>query len=298
MLDDVGMETTATNHDSQEGDSDKPRQVWREKRQERKAEKRQASDNKKEERQAKKSALRQLRQHATATAKNNLAIAGLIAGLGIVGVVNFSLSFAGLYDYGKRLAELPFILPAFVPVGVEGLAVGAIAAIYILRHAPLRVRFFCWFVFTVPLLASIGGNVSHAVTRSLHAVAVVGSAAWPIFLALATHLVVVTVRHLEMATLTTKTSSDSDKPKPTTSKSWKVADTSDTKEATPKPVKAPTKPRHATTEKPREYATLRAQEGATVTDIHRELVAQGTDINRRNIERWTKPIRDNAGATS
>jgi len=223
----------------------------------------------------------------------------VVAGLAFVAAVNFALSFAGLYDFGDKLSELPGILPAFVPVGVDGLAVASMGGIFMMRHAPLRVRLFCWLVFAASLAASIAGNVSHAVTRDLHVAAQFGSAVWPLFVALATHLLVVIMRHIELAQLET---ADVTPVAPLKRRSWVVKNDNDTttklKPATRQAAKQLTTVARRDNNTDRDYATQRAREGATVTEIQQELVAQGSDTNRRNIERWTKPIRDNAGATT
>jgi hypothetical protein len=251
-----------------------------------------------DKRQAVRQLARDTRIRVASLHSSNVARIALLAGLLVVAVVNFSLSFQGLYDFGRNLSQLPVALAAFVPVGVEGLTVCAIGGIYMMRHAPVRIRGFCWFVFVVPVALSIGGNVSHALSRQLVAPAVVASAFWPILLTLATHLVVVTVRHSERVAVAAQDLS-------------RVATTT-----TPKPVATATKPetprlsqpvagqperRVATTtsdNKDRDYALRRATDGATVSDIYMELVANGSDTSRRNVERWTKHIRDNLqGAT-
>jgi len=250
---------------------------------------------------------------------NPVAKAALLVGLYVVVVGTFTLSFAGLYDYGNNLSQLPLILPAFVPVVIEGLTICAVGAIYILRHAPFRIRIFSWAVFVVPVSLSVAGNMSHALSRHLPTVAVAGSAAWPIILALATHLVVVTIRYTERVApmsqpkpvsrhvVSPATSNiatpvvgiDSDNHATATQQPVATADTGNSattesvrqRHATRKPVATPS-------DKDREYARRRAAEGATASDIHMELVANGSDINKRTIERWTKQVRDTLqGAT-
>lgn len=220
-----------------------------------------------------------------------VARVALLAGLAVVAAVNFSLSFEGLYDFGRRLSQLHPILASFVPIGIEGFTLCTIGAIYILRHAPLRIRMFCWTVFVVPVALSVAGNVSHATTRGLHSVAVVASAFWPILLTLATHLVVVTVRYTERVVYeSSQMSYDSDK-----GPSRVVASSSNTTDGTTKRnVAKPSRDapvRQVSASEDKQYATRRAQEGATVSDIHMELVANGCDINKRTVERWTQHIR-------
>lgn len=232
-----------------------------------------------------------MRLIATAHSKHVAAMAAVVIGLAFVAGVNFILSFAGLYDFGDRLSQFPLFLPAFVPIGVDGLAVASMGGIFMMRHAPLRVRAFCWLVFAASLVASIAGNVSHAVTQHLHIAAQVGSAVWPIFVALATHLLVVIMRHVELATLEVASGESATTPK---RQSWVVKnDTSDIKKTTRQVPKQVVAIARRDDNPERDYATQRAHEGATVAQILQELVAKGSDTSRRNVERWTKQIRDN-----
>jgi hypothetical protein len=125
------------------------------------------------------------------------ALAALIALTVAVGVVTFTLSFVGLRDYGIRVQGLNTWLAPLVPVGVDILSLCGVAATYLLRHAAVRVRAYAWLVFGVAVALSVAGNLTHAVARHLSAAGMVGAAAWPILLALAAHLVIVTRRALE-----------------------------------------------------------------------------------------------------
>lgn len=245
-----------------------------------------------DKRQHVRQAVATMRTRVASQHSSNVARVAVLSGLLIVAVVNFSLSFQGLYDFGDRLSQLPGILPAFVPVGVEGLTVSAIGGIYTLRHAPARIRAFCWFVFVVPVALSIGGNMSHAVTRQLSHVAVVASASWPILLTLATHLLVVTVRHTERVAVAAQ---DLSHDTPAVAPQRQATEVSRFSVAKPEPRPVATIKRATTVSdnKDRDYAQRRATEGATVSDIYMELVANGSDTTRRNVERWTKQIRDN-----
>lgn len=125
------------------------------------------------------------------------ALAALIALTVAVGVVTFTLSFVGLRDYGIRVQGLNTWLAPLVPVGVDILSLCGVAATYLLRHAAVRVRAYAWLVFGVAVALSVAGNLTHAVARHLSPAGMVGAAAWPILLALAAHLVIVTRRALE-----------------------------------------------------------------------------------------------------
>lgn len=116
----------------------------------------------------------------------------------VVAAVTFLLSFSGLDDYGRRVARLGDLSP-LVPLGVDGLTLCAVAATFILRRAPWHVRAYAWCVFAVAVAASVAGNLSHAAARRLAWDGMIGAAAWPILLALASHLVIVTRRAIERA---------------------------------------------------------------------------------------------------
>lgn len=124
-----------------------------------------------------------------------VAYIALLAFTVLVAAVTFVLSFSGLDDYGRRVAHLGDLSP-LVPIGVDGLTLCAVAATFILRDAPLRVRLYAWCVFGVAVAASVAGNLSHAEARSLSWKGMVGAAAWPILLALASHMVIVVRRHM------------------------------------------------------------------------------------------------------
>jgi hypothetical protein len=125
----------------------------------------------------------------------NIALLGFTF---LVAAVTFVLSFHGLDDYGRRVAQLGILSP-LVPVAVDGLTLVAVAATTILRNAEARVRAYAWFVFTIAVGLSIGGNLSHADSRHMSASGKVGALASPILLALASHLAIVTRRAIERA---------------------------------------------------------------------------------------------------
>jgi uncharacterized protein DUF2637 len=139
--------------------------------------------------------------HATPSDKRDTSRVANFALLGftfIVAAVTFVLSFHGLDDYGHRVAQLGKLSP-LVPVAVDGLTLVAVAATTILRNAEARVRAYAWFVFTIAVALSIGGNLSHADSRHMSASGKVGALASPILLALASHLAIVTRRAIERA---------------------------------------------------------------------------------------------------
>lgn len=124
----------------------------------------------------------------------------LLACTTAVGAVTFVLSFVGLRDYAERVAGFPTELSWLVPVGVDGLTLCAVAATMILRHATWRPRAYAWAAFGIAVAASVAGNLSHADARSLSWEGHIGAASWPIFLALASHMVIVVRRNMERTT--------------------------------------------------------------------------------------------------
>ncbi len=129
-----------------------------------------------------------------------VAFAVLICCTVLVAVVSFALSFYGLNDYGRRVMGLPVWLSPLVPAMVDLFSLCGIAATYLLRRAMYRVRVYAWMVFLVPTGLSVAGNLAHAESRALAHAGLAGAAAAPVILALATHLVVVVRRHLEVDT--------------------------------------------------------------------------------------------------
>lgn len=127
-----------------------------------------------------------------------LAYGALLFFTVLVAVVTFVLSFSGLNDYGRRVAGLAN-LSWLVPLGVDGLTLCAVAATFLCRDTRLRVRLYCWIVFAVAVACSVTGNLSHAAARHLSWQGSIGAAAWPILLALASHLVIVVRRNMETA---------------------------------------------------------------------------------------------------
>jgi hypothetical protein len=124
------------------------------------------------------------------------ALVALIGCTILVAAVTFVLSFHGLDDYGRRVARLTYLSP-LVPIGVDGLTLVAVAATSILRHAPWHIRAYAWLVFAISVGLSVAGNLSHAVAEQLTWQGEIGAAASPLLLALASHLVIVTLRAIE-----------------------------------------------------------------------------------------------------
>lgn len=126
-----------------------------------------------------------------------LAFPALLGCTIAVALVSFALSFYGLEDYGRQVMGLPYGLSAGVPIGVDLFSLCGIAATYMLRRAAWRIRAYAWLVFCVPTGLSVAGNIAHAQHRGLGQAGIGGAAAFPVILALATHLVVVVRRYLD-----------------------------------------------------------------------------------------------------
>lgn len=187
----------------------------------------------------------------------------------LVGAVTFTLSFHGLDNYGAALAGLGD-LAFLVPLGVDGLTLVAVAATYLLRQAPWHVRSYAWLVFAVAIAASVAGNLSYAASRHLTPAGMVGAAAWPILLAFASHMVIVTRRWMERRSTVAIPDIRPD-----------TEPVADLPEDAPDP-----RPFDA-----QAYARRRAGQGHKVADIGRALRKRGENVSDRQVGRWTEDIR-------
>jgi hypothetical protein len=217
-----------------------------------------------------------------ATSDSRIATLSLRAGLVAVIVVNFTLSFAGIYDYANRAMGYGWMSP-LAPIGIDGLTICAIAAMYRMRNAHWRIRAFTWFAYLIPTGCSIAANVAHASDRHQATVAVAGSATWPTLLSLAIHLSVVVSRHTERAKHNVA------KKRPATAT---PATTPPRTATTVANVATPTAAEPPPASDTRTYAKRRVAEGATISDIHAELMSQQRGVARRTIERWTTDQRN------
>ena len=227
------------------------------------------------------------------------ALVALIGCTILVAAVTFVLSFHGLDDYGNRVARLAYLSP-LVPIGVDGLTLVAVAATSILRHAPWHIRAYAWLVFAISVGLSVAGNLSHAVAEQLTWQGEIGAAASPLLLALASHLVIVTLRAIERQQEAQRAAQagDSDAPDvatPDAPASRPVAPTHDTPPARPS---HPVAPRHVTVTRP-----PRPNAGPRVTDVadrarqmwtagksHAE-IALALGVSKKTAERYTEPLR-------
>lgn len=218
----------------------------------------------------------------------------------VVATVTFVLSFHGLADYGLRVAGQGSLSP-LIPIGVDGLTMCAAAATFLLRHAALHIRLYAWLVFGVAVASSVAGNLSHAASRNLTWEGRVGAAAWPILLALASHLVIVTRRALERTQATTGVATTAATPATRGSDTPRgggapapaanvVPTATTTPTATPPPVRQPRPTRTPKTATP--ATDKRADGRAQFLAGHRPAqIALSLGVDKRTVERWTADLR-------
>lgn len=206
--------------------------------------------------------------------------------------VTFALSYHGLYEFAHKIVGLPFLLALMVPVGVDVFSLCCLAATFLTRDAPLRVRFYCWLMFACTVIVSVGGNAVYAAWfiqrdsiataldswRYLPAAAVVGASLWPAFSAGALHLLIVVRRHMERIRDSVRHAAEVAR---------RAAETAELRAQAERDAAAEVQEAEAALEA---RAVVLAAGGATVSDI-----LTGLDLDesrRRAVERWTKPIRD------
>lgn len=248
--------------------------------------KRQARDDKQRAQKMARQAKRQQRRQAASDNASQNALAVVAIGLAVVVSCSFVVAFAGLLDFGTRVAHMHVMLAVAASLSVEGMTVCSIGATYALRHAPWRMRLFAWCVFVVPVGLSVSGNVAHAQSRHLSPAAQVAAGISPILLALGTHLLVVVARYHERVRAAKTTAPVA------------TGDTSTPAVAAPKPEPRPTQrsqPKPATPapkttpvddSDPRQVAHDMATKGKTASDIHDALASKGHTMSLRTVQRW------------
>lgn len=245
--------------------------------------------------------LRQRRDMMTQLVADNdsrLATIALHTGLAIVVVVNFVLSFAGIYDYARHSMGYNLALSPLAPIGIDGLTLCAIAGVYRMRNAHWRIRLFTWIVYLVPTAISVAMNVGHATQRHNDTAAVASAATWPILLSLAIHLSVVVSRQSERAKHVAKKKRQR-QPGTDTSDIPVAATTTVAHEATPKPATTTQTPKRqettapATTTNDKLVVRQRVANGDDISDILSDMKLASDKSARRRFERWTQDIRSN-----
>jgi hypothetical protein len=225
-----------------------------------------------------------MRQHQG----QRLAYRALLGATVLVAVVTFALSFHGLNDYGRGVAQLGW-MSFLVPIGVDGLTLVAVAATFLLRHHPARVRAYAWSVFLFANVASVAGNLSHANARNLSWDGAVGAGAAPVLLALASHLAIVTRRALERDTQRHDTATARvrhEAPAPATPPAADVPVAT----APPVPVSRPAGPRRATSKRSGDSIAERVRQMYRDGRSHPE-IALALRISKKTAERHTAPLR-------
>lgn len=202
----------------------------------------------------------------------------LIGFAATVAVITFVLSFVGLDDYGRRVAD-EHTLSFLVPLGVDGLTMVGVMATYILRAAPWHVRAYAWLVFSVALALSVAGNLSHGLAHHLSMQGLVGAAIWPVLLAFSSHVVVVVRRWQErLRTVAIARPAEVDVPTPD------LPMQDEAKEPAPR--------RQLT---PEGYTRQQAAKGKSISQIHQALGARGENVSRSTVGRWVKEAKTPAG---
>lgn len=233
--------------------------------------------------------------HDASAGAYTVALAVLLGATVLVAAVTFVLSFHGLTDYGQRVAGIEGRLAWLIPLGVDGLTLCAVAATFLLRHAELRVRAYAWLVFGVAVAASVAGNLSHAASRRLTSDGMVGAAAWPILLALASHLVIVSRRAMERQGAATSPGTAPTAPPPASHRDVAPAPSAPptaaeaTETASPPAARRTPARRRTATAKPddaRSEARRRYADGDKVAEIVLAL-----KVSRKTVERWTSDLR-------
>lgn len=239
-----------------------------------------------------------------------LAVMLLVTAL--VATATFVLSAHGLIDYGRNVAGVPSDMAWLLPVGIDLLSVAAIAATFVLRGAPLRYRVYSWSVFGVTVVASIGGNLAHADYRHLSWQGSIGATIWPVLLAFTVHLLIVVWRYIE-ASLQRATSPEFS-PRPPVPASGPGRG----EPGRPAPANPPGGGRSGKAATPPASSAATARKGfegaaGNPTRVNGaqaravQLVAGGMSCRKaakvvgtapRNVERWTKALRNQAGGSS
>lgn len=222
---------------------------------------------------------------------SQLATIALHSGLGVVIVVNFILSFAGIYDYARHSMGYNDILSPLAPIGIDGLTLCAIAGVYRMRNAHWRIRLFTWAVYLVPTIVSVAMNVGHATQRHSDIAAVASAATWPILLSLAIHLSVVVSRHSEQAKHVAKKK----RQRQATENQPVAAPTNNAKSATSQIQKmSQSRQRPATANSDKAVVRQRIKNGDDISDILTDMSLTNDKAARRRFERWTQDLRTNA----
>jgi hypothetical protein len=189
--------------------------------------------------------------------------------------IGFTMSFHGLYVFGKLVMNWSPGLCALAPIGIDVFSILALLGTFLTRSAERRIRAYVWTVFAFSVALSVAGNALAEVALATRRTgvaglrfdgsaeqlsALVGAAVWPVFYAVALHTLIVVRRAIDR------------KRAAATAAAAAAADA-------------------ARVEEGLEVRAVRlAAAGGSVASIREELGLPESD--RRKVERWTKDIRD------
>lgn len=205
----------------------------------------------------------------------------VVAFVGVL-VIAFAMSYHGLFVFGDVIMRWVTGLSIMAPIGVDVFSLVGLLATFLTRDAPWRVRAYCWIAFGFTVALSIAGNAisayalldADAARRNQdftwgyqQVSAIAGAAFWPALSAVALHVLIVVRRHLD--DLRDRVRHAAEMAEREAREAERLAEIERGLEA---------------------RAVVLAAGGATVSDILIDLDID--DAQRRNVERWTKPVRD------
>ncbi|WIM97723.1 hypothetical protein ACTOB_001271 [Actinoplanes oblitus] len=127
----------------------------------------------------------------------------MIGGGVAVFLTAFVLSYHGLYGFGT-LAKMPPGFRLGVPVIFDAFSITALIATFFCQAAAWHVRAYCWLMFGLSAAGSIAGNVIYAASLDpsmaarwrplLDACPLIGGVAWPVVGMAVLHLIIITIR--------------------------------------------------------------------------------------------------------
>jgi hypothetical protein len=128
-------------------------------------------------------------------ASDRLPMYTVLAGVGVLLTVTFSVSAHGLYDFGWRVMGLPKWMAPSVPIGLDFAQLVMVAATFLTRHAIWRVRSYMWLGFGITIGLSVAANRQDAIVRGLSRAGVWSTMASPAVMAFMVHVGIIVWRH-------------------------------------------------------------------------------------------------------
>lgn len=204
----------------------------------------------------------------------------------IAGCASMLMSFHGLCDLVQRVEDVKGWLSYVGPVGIDGLQLAALFAIVITSTAPKSVRGYLWTVFLGSIGLSVAGNCVDASARHAGLPGIILSGVWPALLAAATHVVVMAVRWWQ-------SSRREQTPAPTANRLQPSTDTPPAKPADePTPVAEPVAPKPLSAAQIQSRARTLYTNGRSAAQVSDVMTANGIKVSAKQVERWTKDIRE------